>query len=934
MENRYNHLEIESKWQNIWEEQRLYSVYEDKDKPKYYVLDMFPYPSGAGLHIGHPLGYVASDIFARYKTKKGYNVLHPMGFDSFGLPAEQYAIQTGAHPADTTSINIKNYVEQLNKLGLSYDWSKKIFTSDPTYYKWTQWIFIELFNSWYDNTEEKARHINELKEIFAKEGNKFVKAAVSDQNIKTITSFEWESMSEEDQYEFLLQYRLAFQSETTVNWCPELRTVLANEEVKGGVSERGGHPVIKKEMKQWCLRITAYADRLLHGLKILNWSDSLKETQKNWIGKSEGMELIFRIQKKDLEDIDDNTKVDKTDEKEFNIKVFTTRPDTIFGVTYIGLAAEHPILDSLNLSQEEKDFIEEFKNKSELDKNKDIDKISGIYIGINAIHPFTNEEIPIWITNYVLWGYGTGAIMAVPGHDLRDYNFAKEYNLPIIYTIDEASILEGAYELKKGKCINSDFLNGFQVDEAIEKAKEEIEKRGIGTRKINYRLRDAIFSRQRYWGEPIPIYYRKGIPYIMDQEKLPLELPEIESYKPTIDGKPPLANHKNWKTEDGYELELSTMPGWAGSSWYFFRYMDNFNKKVFVSKDKQEYWGNVDLYLGGAEHATGHLIYARFWTMFLYDRKFVSIEEPFKKLINQGMIQGVSKFVYRIKGKNTFVTYPLRKNYDTTKHHVDVSLVKNDILDLEKFRKWRPEYKYSEFVLENDKYICGSEIEKMSKSKYNTINPDDIIKEYGADTLRLYSMFIGPLEHSKPWNSEGIEGVYRFLGKLWKLFNNNSIENVPPQEGSLKSINKLIKKVEEDIEQFSFNTCVSAFMICVNELTTQNCNNKDVLKKLLLCISPFAPYIAEELWEKLGFETSIYKEPFPDYDLAYILEDKYEYPIGINGKTRLKLEFDIDAKQKEIEETLLENEIVQKWLEGSKPKKIIIVKNKIINIVV
>ncbi len=918
---KYDHKNIEKKWQQIWEESGIYKVFEDKTKPKYYVLDMFPYPSGAGLHVGHPLGYVASDIFSRYKKLKGFNVLHPMGFDSFGLPAEQYAIQTGAHPADTTAINIKRYEEQLNKLGLNYDWSRKVTTSDPYYYKWTQWIFIQLFNSWYDKKEDKARPIKDLIEILSDNGNDSI-SAVCEDDIPKVSSEEWNAKNEKEKYEILLKYRLAYLSDIKVNWCPELGTVLANEEVKDGLSERGDYPVIRKNMRQWCLRITAYADRLLEDLELIDWTDSIKEIQKNWIGKSKGVEFDLQIQNR----------------KE-TIKVFSTRPDTIFGVTFLSLAPEHPLLNELDLSDEVKEYINESKNRSEITRTKDLENIRGIYTGFNVIHPLSDEVLPIWVADYVLWGYGTGAVVGVPAHDTRDYDFAKYFNIPIKEVVEGGDITKEAFMAKEGKIINSDFLNGLSVKDAIDKAIERIESLDLGKAKINYRLRDAIFSRQRYWGEPFPVYYKKGLPYVFEENKLPLELPNVDNYKPTLEGDPPLGNAKNWKTEDNCPLELNTMPGWAGSSWYFLRYMDSFNSKEFVSKEKQEYWKNVDLYIGGSEHATGHLLYSRFWTKFLYDLDYIDIKEPFKKLINQGMIQGVSQFVYRIKGKNTFVSHNLRKEYQTVKLHVDVNFVKNKILDINKFKSWREEFRDAEFILEEGKYICGSEIEKMSKSKYNTINPDDIIDKYGADTLRLYSMFLGPLEHSKPWNMDGIEGVYRFFSKLWRLFydENGDLLSFSESEANvdcLKSINKLIKKIEEDIERYSFNTCVSSFMICVNELAALKCRNKEILEKLIICLSPFAPYISEELWSALENENSIINSSFPKYDSKFLIEDTFEYPIAINGKTKFKIPFSTDLTKDQIEKELLSNERIEKSLKGNKLKRIIIVEKRMINIVI
>lgn len=919
----YNFREIEKKWQLHWEKLGTFNVEANPLLPKYYVLDMFPYPSGAGLHVGHPLGYIASDIVTRYKRLQGFNVLHPMGFDAFGLPAEQYAIQTGQHPAITTEENIKRYKQQLKNIGFSFDWTKEIRTSDPNYYKWTQWIFQQFFQSWYNLKTEKAEPVQTLIQVFENEGNKNIHA-VCDEDTSFFSANEWNSMDEEKQLEILLKYRLAFLADTTVNWCPELGTVLANEEVKDGVSERGGFPVIRKRMKQWSLRITAYAERLLQGIENLDWPEPVKEMQRNWIGKSVGASLEFQVASSDIK-----------------IKVFTTRIDTIYGVTFLALAPESELTTLLTTPErryEVEEYVEIAKNRSERERMSDVKTISGAFTGSYAINPFNNERIPIWVADYVLAGYGTGAVMAVPASDKRDYDFAKHFNLPIIEVIEGTNIEQGPYEGKEGKMINSDFLNGLEVKDAIDKAIEKLEESGIGKGKINYRMRDAIFSRQRYWGEPFPVYFKNQAPFLLPEEELPLILPEIDAYKPTEDGDPPLGRAKNWKTPEGHPLEMSTMPGWAGSSWYFFRFMDAHDPDELVNKEIQQYWENVDLYIGGSEHATGHLLYSRFWTKFLFDLGLVTVEEPFKKLINQGMIQGRSNFVYRIKGTKQFVSYHLSKNYDVTPLHVDVNIVENDILDLEAFKNWRPDLADAEFILEEGKYICGYEVEKMSKSLYNVVNPDDIIAKYGADTLRLYEMFLGPLEQFKPWNTNGIDGVFKFLKKLWRLYHNEqgtfNVSDAEPSKEALKIIHKTIKKVGEDIERFSFNTSVSTFMICVNELTAIKANNHTVLSDLAVILSPYAPHISEELWQLLGNQKSISFAKFPSYNEIYLQEESYEYPISINGKMRAKMNFPIDKPQQEIQNEVLASDIVQKWLEGKQPKKIIIVPNKIVNIVV
>ncbi len=921
--NSYNHNEIEKKWQKYWKENEIHKTNIDLKKTKFYSLDMFPYPSGSGLHVGHPLGYIASDIYARYKKIKGFNVLHPMGFDTFGLPAEQYAIETGQHPAITTDKNMARYKEQLDMLGLSYDWSREVVTSDPNYYKWTQWIFIKLFKSWYDKDIEKARPIDELIHILEHKGNININAAC-DENTKTINSIEWQNMNEKDKNLFLLKYRLAYIADTKVNWCSKLGTVLANEEVKDGLSERGGYPVIQKVMKQWSLRITAYADRLLDGLKEVDWSDSIKEIQKNWIGKSMGAEIQLEL------------KSDTLDHKK--IKVFTTRPDTIFGVTYIALAPEHSLLDYLFLEDSVRAYLLEARKKSERERSRNIEDKNGIFTGYYAIHPFSKEEIPIWIAEYVLSSYGTGAVMGVPAHDDRDYDFAKKFNISIKKVIKGGDITKEAFVSNEGTIINSEFLNNLSVKEGIKKSIKELENNNIGKGKVNFKLRNSIFSRQRYWGEPIPIYYKGGVPYCLDEKELPLKLPEVKEYKPTPEGDPPLGNASNWNTNEGYPLELSTMPGWAGSSWYFLRYIDNENDSSFVGEKECKYWENVDLYIGGSEHATGHLIYSRFWTKFLKDLGYIDIDEPFKKMINQGMIQGISQFVYRINETNKFVSFNLKSDYETTKLHVDISLVKNGILDTERFKKWREEYRKATFILEDDKYKCGSEVEKMSKSKYNTVSPDDIIDKYGADSFRLYSMFLGPLEHSKPWNTAGIDGTYRFISKLWRLFHSNDgkfyISDEEPNYEELKILHKTLKKINQDIERYSFNTCVSTFMICVNELLATGCSKRLILNDLIICLSPFVPHISEELWQLLGNDQSIFNSIFPEFDEKYIQESSYEYPIAINGKTRLKIKFPIEATSQEIEETILNNSEIQKWFSGQRPKKIIVVPKRIVNIVV
>ena len=933
----YNFKEIEQKWQSYWASRKTFKTELKSDKPKYYVLDMFPYPSGAGLHVGHPLGYIASDIFARYKRLKGFNVLHPMGYDSFGLPAEQYAIQTGQHPEITTKTNIARYREQLDKIGFSFDWDREVRTSDPKYYKWTQWIFIQLFNSWYNPETSKAEPIATL--------------------IPQLENFE--TLSEKEQSDLLLQYRLAFLSDTMVNWCPALGTVLANEEVKDGVSERGGYLVERKLMKQWSLRITAYAERLLNDLEYIDWTDSIKEAQRNWIGKSEGTSLLFQIENSNEQ-----------------IEVFTTRPDTIFGVSFLTLAPEHELVNMIT-TLAQKIYVDEYvtvsKKRSDRERMADVKKISGVFTGAYALHPFSGKKIPVWVGDYVLAGYGTGAVMAVPGHDSRDFAFAKQFELPIIEVVRGGDLNLASYDAKEGTLINSDFLDGLEVSVATKKAISVIEEKGLGKGKTNYRLRDAIFGRQRYWGEPIPVYYKDGLPKVLDESELPLILPEVDKYLPTETGEPPLARAStSWKKNGNFDYEYSTMPGWAGSSWYFLRYMDANNDKEFISKQAAEYWQNVDLYIGGAEHATGHLLYVRFWTKFLYDLDLIPVIEPAKKLINQGMIQGVSSFVYRSNATNSFVSYHLIKDqFDKTSieeleklasspnakdeiisawqnssyHkygkvtplHVDVNLVDNNILDIEAFRNWREEYKQAEFILEDGKYICGSEVEKMSKSKWNVVSPDDMVAQYGADCLRLYEMFLGPLELSKPWNTNGITGVSNFMRKLWRLYHDGDIYNVSDEEANkaeLKTLHKTIKKINYDIENFSFNTSVSNFMICVNELTELKCNKRAILEPLAILIAPYAPHIAEELWSKLGHSESITYANFPECNESYLVETSFSYPISLNGKTKFNHEFDLSITKEELEKAVMSLDQTIKILDGKAPKKVIVVHQKIVNIVV
>lgn len=978
----YNFKDIEKRWQQRWASEKTFAAPDNAAKPKYYVLDMFPYPSGAGLHVGHPLGYIASDIVARYKRHKGFNVLHPMGYDSFGLPAEQYAIQTGQHPQKTTEENIARYREQLDKIGFSFDWDREVRTSDPAYYKWTQWIFIRLFNAWYNRQTNKAEDIGTLVAAFEKSGNMNVNAVCEE--TKAFSAADWKNYSEKEKSDLLMNYRIAYLGEAYVNWCPALGTVLANDEVKDGVSERGGYPVERKLMKQWSMRITAYAQRLLDGLEHIDWPEPLKESQRYWIGRSEGTSLRFRIKN-----------------SESNIEVFTTRPDTIFGVSFVTLAPEHELIDNITTPEYKKavdEYVSAAKNRSERERQADVKKVSGQFTGAYVVHPFSGKDIPIYVGDYVLAGYGTGAVMAVPGHDERDHRFARHFGLPILKVVDGPDVEEQSNDAKEGKCMHSDFLNGLEVKEAIRRAIEEIEKRGLGKGKINFRLRDAVFGRQRYWGEPIPIYYKDGIPHALPENELPLVLPEIEKYLPTEDGEPPLARAKDWKYKGAYEYELTTMPGWAGSSWYYLRYEDAHNDKEFASKKAIDYWQNVDLYLGGSEHATGHLLYVRFWTMFLKDLGYLNFDEPAKKLINQGMIQGVSNFVYKlakaasstIKAGSEKDRLPLKeiptvfvskevydkitantqdeeqwlalrqllkgieKDFPNTRgklrqdlaiqEHVDINLVNSltNELRIEEFKKSKPEYENAIFFPENTKYVCGSEVEKMSKSKLNVINPDEICEKFGADTLRLYEMFLGPLELSKPWNTNGITGVHGFLKKLWRLFYAGggkeqsavSISEDEPTKAEWKALHKAIKKITEDIERFSFNTSVSNFMICVNELTDLKCNKRAILEPLLIILSPYAPHITEELWSVLGHKESIAYAPFPEFNEAYLVEDNFAYPISFNGKMRFNIELPLNLSVQEIEKIVMEAEQTKRYLDGKTPKKVIIVPKKIVNIVV
>ena len=918
----YNFKEIESKWQAYWAANHTFKAEIDNSKPKYYVLDMFPYPSGAGLHVGHPLGDIASDIYSRYKRLCGFNVLHPMGYDAFGLPAEQYAIQTGQHPAVTTEKNIARYREQMDRIGFSYDWSREVRTCDPGYYKWTQWAFIQMFESWYDNVQQKARPIAELEAAFAQGGSAAVDAACGE--VEAFTAEQWNAFDEKRKASVLMQYRIAYQGETAVNWCPALGTVLANDEVKEGYSVRGGHPVEQKKMTQWQLRVSAYAGRLLEDLEDLDWTDSLKDMQRNWIGKSQGAEMNFRV---------------SNGAEEYDMTIFTTRADTVFGVTFMVLAPESEWVEKLT-TPAQKEAVEEYlamaKKKTERERMMEARKVTGVFSGSYATNPLTGDKVPVWISEYVLAGYGTGAIMAVPAHDSRDYAFAKTFDLPIIPLIEGCDVSESSFDAKEGVMCNSGFLNGMTVKEAIPAAIDYVEKHGIGHRKINYRLRDAIFSRQRYWGEPFPMYFKDGVATPMNLDQLPLQLPEVDKYLPTESGEPPLGRAADW-TYEGYPIELSTMPGFAGSSAYYLRYMDPHNDQALVSREADEYWRDVDLYIGGTEHATGHLIYSRFWNKFLFDLGYVCEKEPFRKLINQGMIQGRSNFVYRIVNTNTFVSVGLKDQYQTTEIHVDVNIVHNDRLDIEAFKAWMPEYATAEFILEDGEYVCGWAVEKMSKSMFNVVNPDMICDTYGADTLRLYEMFLGPLEQSKPWDTKGIDGVNRFIRKVWRLFYDRdgfivTDEKASPEE--LKALHKLIGKVRSDIESFSFNTAVSAFMIAVNELTDLKCNKREVLEQLIVLLSPFTPHIAEELWEALGHKESITYAAFPEYIEAYTIENTCTYAVSFNGKMRFTVDLPVDMPREEVDAHVRGLEQTAKYVAGGNIVKVIVVPGKIVNIVV
>ena len=940
----YNFNEIEQKWQQRWKDNKTYRVVENENKEKYYVLNMFPYPSGAGLHVGHPLGYIASDIYARFKRLQGFNVLNPMGYDAYGLPAEQYAIQTGQHPAITTEQNIKRYREQLDKIGFSFDWDREIRTCEPEYYHWTQWAFIKMFNHYYDNDAKCSKPIDELIEKLSKEGSANINAACTEE--VNISAAEWNAMNEKEQQELLMNWRIAFISETMVNWCPKLGTVLANDEVVDGVSERGGYPVIQKKMKQWCLRVSAYAQRLLDGMETIDWTASLKESQRNWIGRSEGTEMQFRIKESDIE-----------------FTIFTTRADTVFGVTFMVLAPESELVAQIT-TPEQKEAVNEYldRTKKRTERERMIDRtVTGVFTGSYAVNPLTGEDIPVWISDYVLAGYGTGAIMAVPAHDSRDYAFAKHFGIEIRPLIEGCDVSEESFDAKEGIMTNSPVakfadcklnLNGLTVKEAIAATKQYVTENKLGRVKVNYRLRDAIFSRQRYWGEPFPIYYKNGIPTPIPEECLPLQLPDVEKFLPTESGEPPLGHVKMWAwdtinncvaskdnldNETIFPLELNTMPGFAGSSAYYLRYMDPRNNKALVSQEADKYWQNVDLYVGGSEHATGHLIYSRFWNMFLFDIGASIKQEPFQKLVNQGMIQGRSNFVYRIKDTNTFVSLNLIKDYEVTKLHVDVNIVSNDILNTEAFRAWRPEFADAEFILEDGKYVCGWAIEKMSKTMHNVVNPDIIVEKYGADTLRLYEMFLGPVEQSKPWDTNGIDGCHRFLRKFWGLFfdknDNYIVSDEPATKEELKSLHKLIKKTTEDIPAFSYNTAVSAFMICTNELSTLKCNKKEILEKFVVLLAPFAPHICEELWEKLGNTTTVCDAEWPAFNPEYLKEDTIKYTISFNGKARFNMEFAANASNADIEKAVLANENSQKYIDGKPIKKVIIVQ-KIVNVVI
>ena len=916
----YNHNEIDKKWQQIWAENGTYHAPNTSDQPKFYVLDMFPYPSGAGLHVGHPLGYIASDIYGRYKKQKGFNVLHPMGYDAFGLPAEQYAIQTGQHPEKTTAINTARYREQLDNIGFGLDWSREFKTTDPSYYKWTQWIFIQLFDAWYDNNSGKSRPIDSLIQYLSTHGTSGLKAAET--VALEFSAEQWNAMSDEDQSEVLLNYRLAYRSESNVNWCPALGTVLANDEVKDGLSERGGHPVIQKKMMQWSMRITAFADRLLEGLEGIDWSNALKETQRNWIGKSVGAAIFFDIQ----------------DHPE-QIEVFSTRPDTLFGATFVTLAPEHELVSKVTTAERSEAvaaYKEKAASRSERDRMADTKTISGCFTGAYALHPITGAHVPIWIGDYVLASYGTGAVMAVPAHDSRDYAFAKHFDLPIVEVVEGGDITVESYDAKSGKMVNSGFLNGMYCMDAKGKMIDHLESIGYGKGATQFKLRDAIFGRQRYWGEPIPVYYENGIPKTLPLEDLPLTLPAVDAYLPTEDGEPPLARAENW-TYKGYPLETTTMPGWAGSSWYFLRYMDAHNDAEFAGASTVAYWNQVDLYVGGSEHATGHLLYSRFWTKALYDLGHINFDEPFKKLINQGMIQGISAFVHRINGTNTFVSAGLKDQYETHPLHADVSFLQGDELDIEKFKNWREEYKAAEFILEEGKYLCSREVEKMSKSKFNVTNPDDIVAKYGADVLRMYEMFLGPIEQSKPWNTQGLSGVAGFQRKFWKLFHMEgtfALSDAPADKRALKTAHTCIKKVSEDIENFSFNTSVSAFMIATNELTELKANNKEVLEPLVRLIAPFAPHLAEELWEKLGESGSVTHAAYPQHNESYLVESSKNYPVSFNGKVRFQLELPLAMDKDAIQKAVLEDARTTEQIGDKQVRKMIVVPGRIINIVI
>jgi leucyl-tRNA synthetase len=961
----YNYREVEQKWRQFWEENKTFKTMINPSKPKYYVLDMFPYPSGAGLHVGHPLGYIASDIIARYKRLKGFNVLHPMGFDSFGLPAEQYAIQTGQHPAITTEENIATYIRQLKQIGFSYDWDREVRTSDPKYYKWTQWIFMQLFNHYYDKDANKALKISDLIARFVESGNKSVNA-VCDEDTPNFTSEDWDGMTENEQQTLLLKYRLTYPDESVVNWCPGLKAVLANDEIKDGVSERGGYPVELRKMKQWAMRITAYADRLIDGLNEVDWSDSMKDQQRNWIGRSTGASVRFSLFNDrnsevdvrdslfDVRNSDDNQPISNIEQRTSNnenltfIEVFTTRVDTIYGVSFMVIAPELESVPFLT-TPEQKEAVEEYvkwvASRTELDRMSEVKKVSGVFTGSYVINPFNNEKVPIYLADYVLAGYGTGAVMGVPSGDQRDWNFATHFNLPIVPILDAQKDMDvQADNTKEGKYINSGMINGLEYKEATKVLTQFLEEKGIGKGKIQYRLRNAVFSRQRYWGEPVPAYFKDGLPYLIEESELPLTLPVIDKYLPTDNGEPPLGRAEGWKYQGEHEYELSTMPGWAGSSWYWYRYMDAQNDTEFASQASINYWKAVDLYIGGSEHATGHLLYSRFWNKFLKDLGLVPEEEFAKKLINQGMIQGRSNFVYRVKssvgeGKNpVFVSFGLKSQYDVTDIHVDVNIVNNDILDTTVFKAWREDFANAEFILEDGKYVCGVEVEKMSKSKYNVVNPDILVDKVGADTLRLYEMFLGPLEQAKPWNTNGIDGSFRFIKKVWRLFYDDlgtlKVKDEAPTQAELKVLHTCIKKVEEDLERYSFNTVVSTLMICVNDLGSLKCSKKAILQELVILMSPYTPHISEELWTILGNEAgTISYANFPEFNPEYLVEANFEYPISINGKVRANLSFPTDALPADIEAGVLANEIVQKWLEGKPPKKVIVVPKRIVNVV-